>query len=81
MNFKIIIIGLILAFTIFKIYPNYMRGITWTLLGLYAGLSLLIGFFMGGIDNAAHLGGLISGFVIGGLLILTSKEKLINNIN
>ncbi|MBJ2173675.1 rhomboid family intramembrane serine protease [Aureibaculum sp. A20] len=73
--------GLILAFTIFKIYPNYMRGITWILLGLYAGLNLLVGFFMSGIDNAAHIGGLISGFVIGGLLILTSKEKLINNIN
>lgn len=70
--------GLILAFTVFKIYPNYMRGMTWMLLGLYAGVSLLFGFF-GGIDNAAHFGGLISGFIIGGILILINKEQLKKN--
>lgn len=70
--------GFILAFTVFKIYPNHMRGLTWMLLGLYAGVSLLFGF-LGGIDNAAHIGGLISGFVIGGILILIEKEKLIKN--
>lgn len=70
--------GLILAFTVFKIYPNYMRGITWLLLGLYAGVSLLFGF-LGGIDNAAHFGGLISGFLIGGILILINKEQLKKN--
>lgn len=67
--------GLILAFTVFKIYPNYMRGMTWMLLGLYAGVSLLFGF-LGGIDNAAHFGGLISGFVIGGISILINKKQL-----
>ena len=70
--------GLILAFTAFKIYPNYMRGMTWMLLGLYAGVSLLFGF-LGGIDNAAHFGGLISGVILGGILILIEKEKLIKN--
>lgn len=70
--------GLILAFTVFKIYPNYMRGMTWMFLGLYAGVSLLFGFF-GGIDNAAHFGGLISGFIIGGILILINKEQLKKN--
>ncbi|MCQ0113050.1 rhomboid family intramembrane serine protease [Zhouia amylolytica] len=72
--------GLILAFTIFKIYPNYLRRINWMLLGLYVGVSLLFGF-LGGIDNAAHFGGLISGFILGGLLILTEKENLKNNIS
>lgn len=72
--------GLILAFTLFKIYPNYMRGTTWMLLGVYAGVSMLFGF-LGGIDNAAHFGGLVSGFVFGGILILTDKEKLIRNAN
>ena len=72
--------GLILAFTVFKIYPNHMRGMTWILLGLYAGLSLLFGF-LGGIDNAAHFGGLISGFIIGAILILVSKEQLKKNAN
>lgn len=70
--------GLILALTVFKIYPNYMRGMTWMLLGLYAGVSLLFGF-LGGIDNAAHFGGLISGFIIGGILIIIEKDKLIKN--
>ena len=67
--------GVILAFTVFKIYPNYMRGMTWLLLGFYAGVSLLFGF-LGGIDNASHFGGLISGFVLGGILILTNKKQL-----
>ncbi|WNO10075.1 rhomboid family intramembrane serine protease [Teredinibacter sp. KSP-S5-2] len=70
--------GLILAFTVFKIYPSYMRGVTWILLGLYAGVSLLFGF-LDGIDNAAHIGGLTSGFFIGGILILTGRDKLIKN--
>lgn len=70
--------GLILAFTVFKIYPTDMRGMTWILLGLYAGVSLLFGF-LGGIDNAAHFGGLISGFILGGIFILTEKEKLTKN--
>lgn len=72
--------GLVLAFTVFKIYPTYMRVMTWTLLGLYAGVSLLIGF-LGGIDNAAHFGGLISGFILGGILILAEKQKLMKNAN
>lgn len=67
--------GVILAFTIFKIYPDYTRGNNWVLLGLYAGVSLLFGF-MGGIDNAAHFGGLISGFLIGWVLVLAEREEL-----
>ena len=70
--------GLILAFTVFKIYPNYMRGMNWMLLGLYAGVTLLLGI-SGGVDNAAHFGGLISGFILGVILIIFEKEKLIKN--
>jgi rhomboid protease GluP len=70
--------GLILAFTVFKIYPDFMRGYTWRLLGFFAGLSLLFGF-LGGIDNAAHIGGLISGFIIGVILIIFDKDTLMSN--
>ncbi len=70
--------GLVLAFTVFNIYSKNTRGITWILLVLYAGVSLVLGFF-GGIDNAAHIGGLIAGFIIGILLIVINKEKLKKN--
>lgn len=70
--------GLILAFTVFKIYSIHTRRLTWMVLGLFAGIGLLFGF-LGGIDNAAHIGGLISGFLLGGLFILIEKEKLIKN--
>ena len=70
--------GIILAFTVFKIYPNHLRKFTWVLLGLYAGLSLLYGF-SGGIDNAAHIGGLVCGFLISLLLIHKDKENLLKN--
>lgn len=72
--------GLILAFTIFKIYPNHIRGMAWGLLSLYVGVSLLFGF-LGEVDNAAHFGGLTAGFIIGVTLILVEKEKLIKSVN
>jgi len=68
--------GLILAFTVFKIYSTESRLVTWMLLVLYAGVSLLVGFMSAGIDNAAHLGGLISGFILGVLMIAFDKENL-----
>lgn len=56
--------GLLLAFNIFKIIPKDQQGIIWNILIFYGGISLLFGMFQG-IDNAAHFGGLITGFVLG----------------
>jgi len=50
-------------------------GIYLLVLGLYGGVSILFGL-LGGIDNAAHIGGLLTGFAIGLVLILTKSEKL-----
>lgn len=70
--------GILLAFTIFKIFSIQASRMNWALLGLYVGVSLLFGLF-GGIDNAAHIGGLISGFGIGVLLISSEKDTLKKN--
>lgn len=68
--------GLALAFNLFKVFPAYSRNQNWLLLALFPGISLVYGFF-GGIDNAAHLGGLLAGFLIGAFLgIRLSKKKL-----
>jgi rhomboid protease GluP len=45
------------------------------ILGLYGGVSLLFGL-LGGIDNAAHIGGLLTGIVIGLILILTNLKRI-----
>ncbi|MGB7499070.1 MAG: rhomboid family intramembrane serine protease [Moheibacter sp.] len=70
--------GVMLAFNLFKIYPANMRNMVWTVLGMFAGVSLLLGL-LPGIDNAAHIGGLISGFIIGVIWISIDKEKLIED--
>lgn len=35
---------------------------------VYIGMSLLLGFTVGGVDNAAHLGGLIAGIVLAAII-------------
>lgn len=69
--------GIILAFIVFKIYPKHSRGMIWTLLIAYGGLNLVIGFLSAGIDNAAHVGGLLTGFIIGTFLSIFCKEDLV----
>lgn len=67
--------GVILALTVFKVYPSEARALGWTLLALYAGGSLFLGLF-GKVDNAAHIGGLVGGFLIGVVLVLANREQL-----
>ncbi|WP_396633529.1 rhomboid family intramembrane serine protease [Maribacter sp. R86514] len=70
--------GVMLAFAILKIYSNFILRFTWIFLGLCIGLSLLFGT-IASVDNAAHVGGLASGFIIGVIFVLMGKEALREN--
>ena len=60
--------GVFLAFMLTKIFhPDFSKSFLLSTT-VFVGFNLLMGF-TGGIDNAAHIGGLISGFIIG--LVLT----------
>lgn len=70
--------GVMIALLVTKADRGF-SGLYYIILGLYGGVSLLFGF-LGGIDNAAHIGGLLSGFVIG-LLVILSDWKGITQAN
>jgi rhomboid protease GluP len=46
-------------------YERESRNAIFSLFGPYVGINLAIGFFIPGIGNAAHIGGLITGFLLG----------------
>lgn len=61
--------GLFIAFMLFKIFtPEFSKAFLLSTL-VFIGINLLMGL-TGGIDNAAHIGGLLSGFIIGILMAL-----------
>ncbi len=66
--------GVFLAFLLKKVYPTESRTTFLTGSLVFIGLNLAIGLF-GNIDNAAHIGGLISGFAIG-MMIHPSRSHL-----
>jgi rhomboid protease GluP len=66
--------GIFLALLISKIFPPPMQKAFLTSTLIFVGYNLIIGI-SGGVDNAAHIGGLISGFVIGLLLGKTIKME------
>lgn len=70
--------GIILAFTAFKVFDSQVRRFIWLILILYAGVNLVLGLLISGVDNAAHFGGLISGFLIGFLLSLDNNKESMN---
>lgn len=69
--------GIFLAILLPKALPSDIRG---TLLGittLFILSTLIVGFISTGIDNAAHIGGLVSGLILG-LLIDRDKKTALN---
>jgi rhomboid protease GluP len=66
--------GLFLAFLLTKVFPpEFGKAFLGSTL-IFIGYNLLMGF-TGGIDNAAHIGGLVSGFAIGFLISPSVKKQ------
>ncbi len=66
--------GAILGLLLTNAFPkNGKKGIL-IMIGIYVGINLLWGL-TGGIDNAAHIGGLLSGAIIGIILYKLDEEK------
>jgi rhomboid protease GluP len=64
--------GFFLACLLLKVFPPDFGKAFLTSTLIFVGFNLLMGF-TGGIDNAAHIGGLLSGFIIG--LIMSGQLK------
>src|SRR5206468_1493030 len=64
--------GVFLALLLTKIYPKEFSKPFLASTLIFVGYNLVMGL-TGGIDNAAHIGGLVSGFIIG--LILYPQLK------
>jgi rhomboid protease GluP len=69
--------GLFLAFMLTKVFPAEFGKAFLLSTVIFVGYNLLMGL-VGGIDNAAHIGGLLSGLVIGLILYPTIKEEVVN---
>jgi membrane associated rhomboid family serine protease len=67
--------GIFLALLITKVFePAFAKSFLIST-SIFVGINLLMGL-TGGIDNAAHIGGLLSGFIIGLLYRTTLKEEI-----
>jgi membrane associated rhomboid family serine protease len=65
--------GIFLALLLTKIFPKDFKNAFLLSTAIFVGYNLIIGL-SGGIDNAAHIGGLITGLIIG-LIIYPSLEE------
>ncbi|MDR0271764.1 MAG: rhomboid family intramembrane serine protease [Clostridiales bacterium] len=65
------IVGAIFAYT--RVTKRSIEFINWYLMLIYIGLGMAMGLATPGIDNVAHLGGLICGILIGGTYARVKK--------
>lgn len=66
--------GLFLALLTTNLIPKQVRQPQLQSIGIFVVYNLVYGM-KGGVDNAAHVGGLLSGFVIGYLYVLAIKKE------
>lgn len=66
--------GFFLACLLLKVFPPDFGKAFLTSTLVFVGFNLLMGF-TGGIDNAAHIGGLLSGFILGVIMSGQLKQK------
>jgi len=67
--------GFFLAALLLKAFPPYFGKAFLVSMLVFVGFNLLMGL-TGGIDNAAHIGGLVSGFLIGVVMARQLKQKM-----
>lgn len=67
--------GLFIALLLLKVFPPQLSKTFLTFTLIFVGYNLLMGL-MGGIDNAAHIGGLLSGFIIGCFVSSQLREQI-----
>lgn len=67
--------GVFLALLLTKVFPKDFSKVFLTSTLIFIGYNLLMGFAGTGIDNAAHIGGLTSGFIIGLILYPQLKRQ------
>jgi rhomboid protease GluP len=67
--------GMLLSLVIAKVFDSSLNKVLLILLASTAGYSLLMGALSEGIDNSAHLGGLVAGLVIGYLYANRIKQS------
>lgn len=67
--------GILLAFILLKRFDPVSNRFLLLLLAGTAGFSLVMGFLIKGIDNAAHLGGLATGLIVGYTITLVSGKQ------
>lgn len=67
--------GVFLALLLLKVFPKDFSKVFLLSTSIFIGYNLLVGL-TGGIDNAAHIGGLVSGFIIGLILYPQLKQEV-----
>lgn len=69
------LMGMAAALLVHALKEKEKASMDWKIILQVVLLNLGMGFFQAGVDNACHVGGALSGFIMGGLLVLPWDEK------